>query len=317
MQVRSGICELWSPTGHCSWPPPLPSLHKRHALPYFTRNLPQTFRRRRYRQINNHTDQDNLQNDLDRLTDWDKTWQITFKPSKYEIMHITRYKSPIHNSYTIHDEPLRAVPVATHLSIDISSNLSWNPHINKIVNKANSKLGCIKRNLKSIPQPIKKYAYRSLVRPHLEYCCPVWDLYTIRNINHLEGVQHRVARFVAHNYSWKTSGSTLASALSWPTLEQRRAEARLCTMYKITNNLVDINPNQYLIPGHSQTRSNHPHKYRQISTSHNYYKYSFFLRTIAQWNRLPPNVFSHNSLDAFKGALQDINLTTAPLKHLY
>ena len=93
------------------------------------------------------------------------------------------------------------------------------------------------------------------------------------------------------NYSWETSGSTLASALSWPTLEQGRAEARLCTTYKITNNLLDINPNQYLIPGHSQTRSNHPHKYRQISTSHNYYKYSFFPRTIgiAQWNRLPPN----------------------------
>ena len=104
------------------------------------------------------------------------------------------------------------------------------------------------------------------------------------------------ARFVAHNYSWETSGSTLASALSWPTLEQRRAQARLCTMYKITNNLLDINPNQYLIPGHSQTRSNHPHKYRQISTSNNYYKYSFFPQTIAQWNRLPPNVFTHNSL---------------------
>ncbi|KAK2191790.1 hypothetical protein NP493_45g02045 [Ridgeia piscesae] len=57
---------------------------------------------------------------------------------------------------------------------------------------------------------------------------------------------------------------------------QRRAEARLTTMYKITNNLLDINPNQYLMPGHSQTRSNHPHKYRQISTSHNYHKYSFF-----------------------------------------
>ncbi|KAK2155283.1 hypothetical protein NP493_2093g00007 [Ridgeia piscesae] len=87
-------------------------------------------------------------------------------------------------------------------------------------------------------------------------------------------------------------------------------------MYKITNILLDINPNQYLLPGHSQTRSNHPHKYRQISISHNYYKYSFFPRTIAQWNRLPSNVFTHNSLDTFKGALQDINLTTAPFRHL-
>ena len=68
------------------------------------------------------------------------------------------------------------------------------------------------------------------------------------------GIQHWAARFVVHSYSWETSGSTLASALSWSTLEQRRAEAKLCTMYKITNNLLDISPNQYLIPGHSQTR---------------------------------------------------------------
>jgi hypothetical protein len=60
--------------------------------------------------------------------------------------HITRSKSPIDNPYIIHNETLRAVPVATYLGIDISNNLSWNPHINKIVNKANSKLGSIKRN---------------------------------------------------------------------------------------------------------------------------------------------------------------------------
>ena len=191
--------------------------------------------------------------------------------------------SSVISTYIIHNETLRAVPVATHLGIDISNNLSWNPHIYKIVNKANSKLGFIKRNLKSIPQSIKTYA-----------------------------------RFVVHNYSWETSGSTLASALSWPTLEQRRAEARLTTMYKITNNLLDINPNQYLMPGHSQTRSTHPHKYRQILTSHNYpvLQIQFFPRTIAQWNRLPSSVFAHNSLDTFKGALQDINLTIAPFRHL-
>ncbi|KAK2189061.1 hypothetical protein NP493_115g01012 [Ridgeia piscesae] len=90
-------------------------------------------------------------------------------------------------------------------------------------------------------------------------------------------------------------------------------------MYKITNNLLDINPNQCLKPGHSQTRSNHPHKYRQISTSHNYYKYSFFPQTIAPWNRLPSNAFIPNNLDAFSCALQHqlcIDLTTAPFKYL-
>ena len=39
-------------------------------------------------------------------------------------------------------------------------------------------------------------------------------------------------------------------AFSWPTLEQRRAEARLSTMYKLTNHLQDIDPNQILKPGY-------------------------------------------------------------------
>ena len=96
--------------------------------------------------------------ELDRLIDWEQSWQMTFNPSKCEIMHI-KSESHTDNPYTMHDETLRAVPVATHLRIDRSNNLSWNPYINKIVNKANSKLGFIKRSLKSIHQSTKSYAY--------------------------------------------------------------------------------------------------------------------------------------------------------------
>ena len=36
--------------------------------------------------------------------------------------------------------------------------------------------------------------YTSLVRPHLEYACQVWDPYTERNIDHLEKVQKYALR---------------------------------------------------------------------------------------------------------------------------
>jgi hypothetical protein len=219
--------------------------------------------------------------DLDRLIDWEETWQMAFNPSKCQVMHITKSKSPTKNPYTIHGTTLEIVPTATHLGIDIAYSLSWNPHINTIVNKANSKLGFIKRNLKSVPQSIKTNAYTSLVRPHLEYCCSVWDPHTQKNIKRLEGVQHRAARFVVHNYSWEVSGAALASALSWPTLEQRRVEARLSNMYKISHNLIDIDATQYLTAGYRHTRSNHPYKYQHMSTTHNYYAYSYFPRTIS------------------------------------
>ncbi|KAK2184147.1 hypothetical protein NP493_279g03011 [Ridgeia piscesae] len=75
------------------------------------------------------------------------------------------------------------------------------------------------------------------------------------------------------------------------------------TMYKITNSLRDIDLNQYLKPRHCQTRLNHPNKYRQISTSHNYYKYSFFPQTIAQWNRRPSNAYIPQQPGCLQGCI--------------
>jgi hypothetical protein len=270
-----------------------------------------------YRTINKPTDSIALQHDLDRLIDWEQTWQMSFNPSKCQVMQITRSRSPINSTYNIHGTTLESVPTATHLGIDLSSTLSWNTHLDKIVNKANSKLGFIRRNLRSCPQSIKTCAYQSLVRPHLEYCCSVWDPYTQRNIKRLEAVQHRAARFVVHNYTWDTSGARIASALSWPTLEQRRAEARMANMYKINHNMIDIDPNQYFTTSTRLTRSSkHPYRYIQISATNNYYAYSFFPKSIVQWNHLPPNIFLSPSLESFKGALQDINLTGAPFRYL-
>ena len=107
---------------------------------------------------------------------------------------------------TKHSEQYQYTPWYRY--IYISNNLSWNPHINKIVIKPNSKFGFIKTNLKTIPQSVNGYVYQCLVHPYIEYCCPVWDPHTTRNINCREGVQHRAARFVVPNYSWEVSGST-------------------------------------------------------------------------------------------------------------
>ena len=49
------------------------------------------------------------------------------------------------------------------------TNTYWKTHILNVRNKANKKLGFIKRNLHSCPERIKAQAYISLVRPTLEH----------------------------------------------------------------------------------------------------------------------------------------------------
>ena len=61
---------------------------------------------------------------------------------------------------------------------------------------------------------IKKLAYTRLVRPMLEYAsCVWWDPYLVKNINSLEMVQWRAARWATSNYDWQ-SGISISSTLN-------------------------------------------------------------------------------------------------------
>ena len=66
------------------------------------------------------------------------------------------------------------------------------------------------------------------IRPHLEYACLVWDPHTQKNIQSIEKVQRRAARFVK-KCNQRTPGTitSLLEELKWPSLEQRRKQTRL------------------------------------------------------------------------------------------
>ena len=88
--------------------------------------------------------------------------------------------------------------------------------------KANRSLSFIRRNLKINSKKVKDRAYQTLVRPKLEYCCTVWDLYTSENIYSLEKVQRRAARYVCNRQHNTSSVTDMMHTLSWPTLQERR-----------------------------------------------------------------------------------------------
>ena len=57
-----------------------------------------------------------------------------------------------------------------YIGVDITSKLSWNPHINRIMGKGNSidLLGFLRRNLRVKSLETKASAYFTMVRPNLE-----------------------------------------------------------------------------------------------------------------------------------------------------
>ena len=260
-----------------------------------------------YRSISSIDDTKQLQEDLDNLQQWESDWLMSFNPDKCEVMSITNKKMPIHASYSIHGHQLKSTNCAKYLGVNISSNLSWSQHINQTVKKANSSLSFLRRNIGHCPQQIKSQAYTTYVRPILEYASCAWAPYTMYDINRLEAIQNRAARFTMSDYSRFSSVSSMKSQLNWDLLQSRRQKAKATMMYKIHHHLIDIQAPTLLIPLVTITRG-HNLRYQQIRCRLDLYKYSFFPSSVQLWNGLPVAVAEATSLDAFKHGLSSVSL---------
>ena len=77
-----------------------------------------------------------------------------------------------------------------YLGLLVSHELSWSDHIRTICSKAKRMLGMLYRRFYQYADSnTLLQMYISLVRPHLEYGSPVWNLYKAGDIKLIEGVQ--------------------------------------------------------------------------------------------------------------------------------
>ena len=120
-----------------------------------------------YIAIRSDADTNTLQEDLDKLAEWEGAWLMKFHPEKCNVLTITNNRNIIRKDYTLHGHILEHVTSAKYLGVTITSDLKWSQHINSITTKANSTIGFLKRNLNISNRGIKESSYKSLVRPTL------------------------------------------------------------------------------------------------------------------------------------------------------
>ena len=257
-----------------------------------------------YLAIESKDDPDILQEDLKKLEMWSKDWQMELNTEKCKVLRVTRKRTPLVYDYTLHGKTLKSADCDKYLGVYITHDLSWNTHVSNIVNKGNRTLGVLRRNLQISSPTLKSIAYKSLVRPILEYSSAAWDPYTQHNIDKIEMVQRRAARYALNNYNRTSSVTDMLKELGWDTLELRRKRQRLSLMYMFQNDLAEINKQKYLAPKARTSRHLHKYSYKVPPSKTNYHKFSFFPRTIKDWNTLPINTVEAPSLVSFKVRLE-------------
>jgi len=255
-----------------------------------------------YRTISSDADTVILQEDIDKLHSWSLTWQMKFNCSKCHILSISRKRNRPLLLYKLGPDPLSVVSSYPYLGVTISSDLRWNLQVNNVCSKATRTLNFVKRNIYGCSPEAKALAYTSLVRPHLEYASAAWDPHTKQNILQLEKVQRRAARFAKNDHRRATSATQLLADLGWDELATRRRNARLVVLFKAIHGYSAI-PLDGLQHPSRFSRSAEEDTFSRLSCRTDSYKYSFFPRTVIDWNALPDTVRRSQTAGSFRGAL--------------
>ena len=258
-----------------------------------------------YREIRTPQDCLILQKDIDNLQKWEKDNFMEFHPDKCQLLRVTNKRNPLLHNYVIHNQVVQNAEHVKYLGVNISGNLSFNFHIDSICKKAHSTLSFLNRNFGNCTKEIKENLYTSHVRPQVEYCGAVWDPFTTRNINKLEAVQRRAARFVTSNYSHRQSVTVLLKKLNWHPLSERRAVSKVLLFYKARNNLVHI-PLDHLHLTQGQTRKSNDYFIPFCRTDA--HKYGFYTSSSKLWNSIPVPIRDLNSVESLHASLSNITL---------
>ena len=256
-----------------------------------------------YRTITSELDCHILQQDLNNVMNWGRTWLTNFNLHKCKVLSFG-IKVPIKSIYMMlcsdQRHQLDRVEEEKDLGVLFSSTLKFSNHIKEIVHRANRLIGLIKRTFSYLEPQMLRILYTTLIRPHLDYACVVWNPYQSGDIRILEQVQRRATRVCSS--LMHLSYHDRLEVLNLPSLMYRRRRMDMIMLYKILNGLDGLPFDDFFSFHHTVTRSNGYKLYKYFSHL-NCRKHFFTQRVINDWNSLPREIIETENIWIFKSKL--------------
>lgn len=101
---------------------------------------------------------------------------MTLNASKTVAINFTNKKKPLNFSYKLGNLGITRTDHIKYLGVTLTSNLTWEPHLETICSKVRRKLPFVKRRLSYVPSYVKLTTYKTLIRPDLEYSDIIWSI---------------------------------------------------------------------------------------------------------------------------------------------
>ena len=157
------------------------------------------------------------------------------------------------------------------------------------------------RNILSRDAHVITKVYKTLIRPHVEYCTQAWAPVARHGnwnfILKLESIQRKVTRAISglRDFTYKQR----LESLGLTTLLERRMRGDLIETFKILNNKNNYGSEFFNVSSRTGNLLS-----RSISKTKTTKQLDFFSnRVIKYWNKLPNNIKSSTSVNSFKNNL--------------
>ena len=262
--------------------------------------------------IANLSDKTVIDNDLKSLEDWERKWLLEFNSDKCKVLHIDLNDNE-HQDYVLNGKKLKKTEQEKDLGVLTSGTLLWNDQIESCISKANQMLCWISRNLISREKSLMLRVYKTLIRPHLEYCVQLWNPAAEHGnwslILRIESVQRRFTRMIEE--VGLLPYSERLRILQLTTLAERRSRGDLIEVYKANKGVSQLAG----VLNFSRSGSNlicKPGKGKSAKITR--IRRNFINeRVMLSWNKLPSDVKNSDSLDIFKRNLEMFKSKTRAL----
>ena len=239
-----------------------------------------------------------LQNDLNNIVEWSNKWGMKLDIDKCASLHIGNNNNNF--IYKIGDKNINQVLEQKDLGVIIDRDLKFHKQTNEAIKKANKLLGFISRTFDYKSKDIILPLYKSLVKPHLEYCVQFWSPTYRKDIDALERIQRRATKLIpsVRNYPYKIR----LKKLKLQSLKVRRLRGQLIEVFKILNGFDKVRPGLLTLEIDSITRNN---GYKLIGNRFRTDKAkNFFTNKIVNvWNLLPNSIVSSTTINQFKNRI--------------
>ena len=249
---------------------------------------------------------DTIVEDLKELEKWESIWLLKFNPSKCKVMHVDINDNPM-LSYSLNGVVLQESEQEKDLGVVTHNSLLWNEQIKASICKANKMICWITRNLIIRDQKVMISIYKTLIRPHLEYCVQLWNPIAAHGswgiILELEAVQRRFTRLI--DEVGTLPYSRRLEILNLTTLAERRIRGDLIEAFKSISGIAKYGSNIFNVSRSGLNLVSNSRCNKGSTKVRNLQKSFLPERVVPFWNKLPTEVKRSESVLIFKIKLEE------------